>query len=677
MRKFILILVAILVVAGGALAAALFLVPADFYKAQIEQQGSAMLGRALRIDGPVSLSIFPSLQVRAQNVSLANPPGFSQKQFAAMQAMHTSVALLPLLTRQVHIKQFILVEPKIVLERRRDGAVNWALGSGKQAAGRARANSGFKRQPGALPLEASLGKVRLVGGDLRYIDHGAKGNNHHLAKINISLSMPALSRPVQAKGRFVLDGQPYQIEADLGGLKPFLEGAQTPLSLKLKSALFAVNFDGAFDKSRAIAARGTLSLQVPSVRKLAAAAGTPLSGPEGVYGAFDVSGQARANTKRLSFKDAKLRFDEMRGSGSFGLIFAGARPRLSGRLAMDKLDLTPYLPPQGSGNQSLAPWSTAPIDLGVLRAADSRFSLELGALQFRQIKIGKSALKFAVVNGRLQADLTQMALYGGSGTGKLVANARGAVPSYAISAALTGVQFQPLLSDSIQFKRLAGTGSMQFALRSSGRSQAQIMSNWQGQGSMRVKDGQIIGVNLASVMRGAQGFLASGVLPAKLDTGKATDFSDMSASFTASKGVLRTDDFLLQSPLLRVPGEGMVDLGAQRVDFRLTPRAVASLKGQGGKKDVGGLGVPFRIHGPWSAVKDGLDKSSIKKQAKKKIGNLIKKNLFGTQDTSAAPASADSTDQSANKSDAEQALDALSGLFGKKKKKKKDTPPPN
>jgi len=49
-----------------------------------------------------------------------------------------------------------------------------------------------------------------------------------------------------------------------------------------------------------------------------------------------------------------------------------------------------------------------------------------------------------------------------------------------------------------------------------------------------------------------------------------------------------------------VVGTGAIDLPAQTLNFRVDPRVVASIEGQGGDKDLEGLGVPVAINGPWT-----------------------------------------------------------------------------
>jgi AsmA protein len=51
---------------------------------------------------------------------------------------------------------------------------------------------------------------------------------------------------------------------------------------------------------------------------------------------------------------------------------------------------------------------------------------------------------------------------------------------------------------------------------------------------------------------------------------------------------------------VRLNSAGIIDIGEQTLDYRVEPKAVGSTKGQGGPLDIGGIGIPFRIKGPWS-----------------------------------------------------------------------------
>jgi AsmA protein len=74
----------------------------------------------------------------------------------------------------------------------------------------------------------------------------------------------------------------------------------------------------------------------------------------------------------------------------------------------------------------------------------------------------------------------------------------------------------------------------------------------------------------------------------------------LAARFRLAKGQATTDDVRLAGPLVRMTGKGAADLVAQTLDFRVEPKLVLSLQGQGGTGDPAGLGVPVVIRGSWS-----------------------------------------------------------------------------
>ena len=84
--------------------------------------------------------------------------------------------------------------------------------------------------------------------------------------------------------------------------------------------------------------------------------------------------------------------------------------------------------------------------------------------------------------------------------------------------------------------------------------------------------------------------------------GGATDFAELSATFAVADGVAATDNLRMLNPYVRLEGQGLINIGSQTIDMRLAPRAVNNAQGQGGDVSVAGLGVPFRVSGPWSRV---------------------------------------------------------------------------
>jgi len=69
----------------------------------------------------------------------------------------------------------------------------------------------------------------------------------------------------------------------------------------------------------------------------------------------------------------------------------------------------------------------------------------------------------------------------------------------------------------------------------------------------------------------------------------------------------------LKSPLLRLGGEGDINIGTSSMDYLAKATLVASAEGQGGKgaADLSGITVPVRISGPFAALSYKLDFNAL------------------------------------------------------------------
>ncbi|ODS03371.1 hypothetical protein AUC71_10070 [Methyloceanibacter marginalis] len=113
-------------------------------------------------------------------------------------------------------------------------------------------------------------------------------------------------------------------------------------------------------------------------------------------------------------------------------------------------------------------------------------------------------------------------------------------------------------------------------------------------------------------------------------------------------------------------GAGTVDLPGQTLKFRVDPQLVASLEGQGGKKDMAGLGVPVMITGPWSHpkfypdIKGILENPAEAYQRYKEFSKGVK-NLPGLDGTGAGALSNVIKD---GKVDKDALIGGIGGLLG-------------
>ena len=166
---------------------------------------------------------------------------------------------------------------------------------------------------------------------------------------------------------------------------------------------------------------------------------------------------------------------------------------------------------------------------------------------------------------------------------------------------LNGVAMGPLLEALTGIDRLTGTAGINADGEMALSSGAAPLSTLNARGDFSIRDGAVKGVNIARLIREALARL-QGETPPAADANPSTDFTSLTASVVVRDGVARSDDIAMDSPVLRLRGEGQTDLAAQRLDLSLDVSVVGSLEGQGGEppESLRGVSIPLQIEGSWS-----------------------------------------------------------------------------
>jgi AsmA protein len=660
-----------------------YFIPTDTLKAEIASRAKAATGRDLVIKGDVSFSILPTLGVTAKDVSFANAPGGQAKQMVTLKELVVEAKVLPLISGRYEVDRFVLVDPVINLEVDKTGKPNWQFGK-PMAAGKAPAAAKPAPQPSAPAGKAApsepgggmagirLGDVRIVNGTVTYSDMRT-GERQRIDKANLSVSFPDLSSPISVKGGLVWNKQPVKLEAKVDKPGAVAEGGSTPAKLSLQSDLVSVNFGGAIRGGKEASASGKLDLDIPSLRKLAAWTGKPLTMKGSGFGPFKVTGN-------VALSGATIKLDDIVATGKLAVSTAGKVPDITAELTVPKLDLNPYIAgggaakgaaaaPSGGGKpaagkpaagkpaggaKAAGGWSREPIDTSGLRAVNASLDLTAKEILYQRIKIDSGKLKVRLAGGKLQANLVELKLYGGSGSGTVVLDGSGAVPAVSEQFKLTGLQARPFLAAAANYDGLSGLANIDVNVTGRGRSQYDIVKSLDGKGAVTFRDGAIRGTNLIGM---ACSFNPEALMKS-LGKDKETKFSELNGTYVINDGMLKNNDLQLKSPLVRVTGKGTANLPAQTVNYRVEPKAVASCQGQGGAFAKKGITVPVIVEGPWASPSWKLDLAAIKpedlKKGAKEVGKSIKGIIEGAKKKGGGAAKPE-----------EKIKEGLKGLLGK------------
>ena len=612
-------LVALALMGAGVLA---YLVLRLDVAAEVDRAVEGATGRDVVIAGEAGVSFWPVLGLRAEEVTLANVEGGRAPSFIAADEIDIGVELRPLLDRQVNVRRLVLQRPRIALEVDNEGAPNWVL------APRPPEGPPPTTTPGEPPVDVArtrLREVRIRNGEVSFFD-ARRGAGWVIGDVDISTAITALDEPMRAKGSVRYNDETVRLDMEIGQPGAAIRGEVTPISLQLESELLNAEFEG-----QTLAASGELAGAVrahgSSLRRLAAWTGAPIQGGVGLE-QFAVSGRIAIGNGAYSFSNAGFAIDLVRGRGDFILSELRGKPYLSGRLELFDFDLNPYLsgeapPPASDAPQAVAaaadasPEPTAqiaaieappraldvqaaptetPIDFSGLQAINADLELVTAAVLVQHMRIDRARLNLVINDGYMAATLHNLTLYGGSGRGRFEIDARGAGVRIAPELAFDNLEARPFLTDAINFSNIEGRAELTLNIRAQGRTQRELLSSVDGRAHLEVVSGTLHGVDLGGVATTIRNALRGELIAPEAET----DFQGMSATFAIADGVLASDDLSFNTPDLRIPGIGVIDVPGRRLDLRLAPQSPR-----------GGIAVPFSIRGPWGEFSYASDLNGV------------------------------------------------------------------
>jgi len=652
MRKFLGIAAAILGVLVLILIALPFLIPMESYRGPIADAASTAAGRMVSIDGDLRLTIYPELGVSVGAVSLANAAGAREPQMISIDNLVVGVRVLPLLSGRVEVARIVLEQPVIHLEMSADGTPNWEISG--NAAPQDQNDAGGGPAIADRINDFGIEELRVNNGLITYFD-ATTDTSAALEDVDVALAMPSMDLPMNMEGALTYNGERLEMDADIALPRALLEAASTAAQIALSSNVANADFDG--DIAASGEANGSVNMNIPSLRMLSSWSGNPLP-PGDNLGALDLQADVAAESDRISFSGLRMTLDGMTITGDLSLDSSNPTLMLNGGMAIDRLNFNNYLTASGADAAAAdagAGAADAPLQLDLLKAVNADLTLVVSTLLFQNMTVEQAAMGARLDNGLLNAELREMSLYGGGGSGTLSIDAREATPSFSHTLNISGTDVQAFLTDFMNIDRVTGTGTFNLDLTTRGSTQNEIVNALAGSGNIDFQNGALRGVDLVAVASTIENLVNAGGIGALTSEQSTTEFTEFGGSFIIQNGIARNDDFLMVNPVVRVVGNGEMNLAAQTLDFYLEPQPLAS--GNVGGVDIANIGVPFRVHGPWTDLSYTPDLQNV-------VGGVLQNiltggGLFGGDD---------GAEQTPEEGEDEGLLDntgeALRGLFG-------------
>ena len=605
--------------------AAMLLIPmfvdVQKYKPMLEDKVTEATGRPFSVGDDLRLSLFPWAGVSFSDLRLGNPAGFSEKDFVTVKSFEVRVKLLPLISKDIQIKRFVVNEPRIILLKNEKGRANWEQPkppAEDSPMGKAEKTPAQATGPFELPISAlTVGNLAINNGSAIWDDRPG-GTRNEISQINLALKDVSLERPVRLTFSALVEQKPISIEGSVGPLGQSLQAGSIPLDLSLKALeQLVMRLKGSLENPLTNpGVNMDIEIAEFSPRKLVAALGQEFpvetSDPEALN-RIALKTYVKAEAGKVSVSNGTMNLDQSRMKFS-AKAFDFSRPNLKFDLDLDQIDLDRYMPPpsdQPAAEKSTGNTSTKKPDYAPLRRMILNGTAKIGKLTVSKARVQDVLLQIKAKDGIIKLDPLNLKMYQGNATGKAVLNVVKNTPKSDLKLRINDIQVNPLLKDVLEKDFLEGRTNADIKLTLAGDTPEQIKQTLNGKGNLQFNDGAIVGIDLASMARNVQSAFGMGTQGGPRPR---TDFTELAIPFTVKNSVANTPGSSLKSPFIRIIAAGTADLVKETLDFRVEPKAVATIKGQGDAARRSGLMVPVLVSGTFASPKFRPDLSAAAKQ---------------------------------------------------------------
>ncbi|WP_158284140.1 AsmA family protein [Azospirillum sp. TSO22-1] len=598
MKKLLIAVAAIVGVVIVVVAALPYVLTGGFIAERLAAAVKERTGRDLSIRF-ASVSVFPHIRAMVETAALSDVPGSGRPPMLELGASELEIPVWPLLRGTVEVRRLTVDGLRANLLVDAEGRPNWDFGQGggTQEAGAAQPKSA---EPVRLP-DTRLGDVRLGNASATYRDERT-GQSVQVSDGALTVTMPDLDTPAQVDGSAKVNDRALVLRATVASPRALAEQRPTTVRGEVSSDLFEARLEAGPEADGRTG--GPLSVSVPDLRAVAAWLGVP--NPQTLpVRSVSLAGKAGLGGRQAALDGLTLALDDIKASGDATADWSGRVPAVTVRASVDPVNLDRFLPPDRGGRS--AGWSDEPIDVSALRRANIDAVIESRGLQVRNIKLGPSRTTLRLQDGVLAVETPDLPALGGRTSTAVRIDATRQPAGFALKASADGLRAEQMLATLAGTDRLRGATSLEADLAAAGASQKALVSALNGTARIVLHNGALKGINIAAILRDPIAAATGG----QQGAAQETDFAEFGGNFRLENGVAHTADLHMQAPLFRLDGAGAVSLPARTLDLRLNPTAAATVKGQGGRRDLAGVTVPVLVTGTFDSPSIQPDFSAV------------------------------------------------------------------
>ncbi len=643
------------------------LIDPNDYRDDIAKIAYKQTGLTLKINGSIGWSVFPWLGLTLKDLTVAGQDG---SQLASLENADVSVKLLPLLSKNIEVKNATLGGLNLNLVKNPQGKGNWEVTPTK-ASTPARTSAPQTTATGSTtaastPLKLDIANVAITDLTIRYNDK-TTGDSYVVKNASLSTGAISSQKPFNITARaLVLSNNPkVSLNTDLKATVTFnLEKGLYDLNnLSFIAKPDAANSEpltltgNIHLQQQPFLTEGELNVTAFNPKQFLAQLNMPLPpmADKNAMESLALKSHFKSNGKSLNADNLTLTLDSFNLNG-FVNVVDFARQAVTFKFTGNALNLDSYLPPattkpvedtekeQSSPAKSNISEKELPlIPEALLRDLTINGSMGLSSLTVAKLQFDQPSVTLNAAGGRSEVKIASD-FY--KGTIDLDGKADVRVqntPKLAVTANLKGINLNALSTPVPELKPLQGDVNASMTITTQGQLQSVLTRNLNGTIGFDINQGAFTEANFNKMVCEGIALVRQKKLQKK-DWGTSTPFENLSGQFIIRNGVATNKDLTAALSSMNLKGDGTINLVDRTIDYHVglnirgDEQVIDRDPACKVNKDYINVTWPVRCVGKLGEQQCGLDSERMagtianlaKQEAKKHIKNAIDKNINGS-----------------------------------------------
>jgi hypothetical protein len=311
---------------------------------------------------------------------------------------------------------------------------------------------------------------------------------------------------MRIKGHFVHLGETFAFDTTLGTLIGRKGNLRMPVKAQIISSLINATIDGRLEIGNTMVLNAPSAVvQIASVRSVARWLGRPW--PTGVglkharaEGPLEWSGQ------KIVFPKGTFQMDGNDANGTLTLTLDDTRPTIAGTIAIDALDVRPYLGTEPPPDASLMGQfrSARDVTLPLLGALDTDIRVSAETITAGPVLAQRAAASLSLHDGQLLIDVASMTLRDGAqANGEISIEGWATAPNYKVRGSVIDTEIGDATQALVGVALMRGRGDVAVDLSASGTSGIDVLSKLNGSVGVTLTNGGTVGCSLKALSAAA------------------------------------------------------------------------------------------------------------------------------------------------------------------------------